>query len=311
MKKARTVLAVFLFFAVISQMGLAAMEAPPAVENNSNFWRMDAENTLQLPRNFRTSNDKFKYGAAFAPSRKGMDQLHMSGSAQFSERSFVTMLSKLPGKVIVVDLRQESHGLVNGNGVSWYGKHNWANRGKTDAEVYQDEIDRLQQTMGSDITVFTSGTYKQPEGRVSILVDSALTEKEFVKDHQVGYVRIPVTDKLRPSDDNVDEFIRFYKNLPPHIWLHFHCLAGQGRTTTFMTMYDILHNAKKVSLEDIMSRQVLIGGENLLKLKSENTWQARIIRERADFIKDFYEYVRQSPDNLPVPWSEWVKQNKI
>ena len=38
----------------------------------------------------------------------------------------------------------------------------------------------------------------------------------------------------------VDYFIDFVENQPENTWLHFHCKAGAGRTTTFMIMKYIL-----------------------------------------------------------------------
>ena len=50
-------------------------------------------------------------------------------------------------------------------------------------------------------------------------------------------------------------------------WLHFHCLAGYGRTATFMAIYDMMKNPD-VGLSDIVYRQSMTGGENLLNSTS-------------------------------------------
>lgn len=63
---------------------------------------------------------------------------------------------------------------------------------------------------------------------------------------QLNYIRIPVQDRHGPDDDTVNAFVTFVKTLPEDVWLHFHCLAGEGRTTTFMVIYDILRNAPLV-----------------------------------------------------------------
>lgn len=39
----------------------------------------------------------------------------------------------------------------------------------------------------------------------------------------------------------------------------FHCEAGEGRTTAYMAMYDMMKNPD-VSLKDILYRQHLLGG---------------------------------------------------
>lgn len=122
----------------------------------------------------------------------------------------------------------------------------------------------------------------------------------------MSYIRIPVTDKEKPSDDMVDYFVQFVQSLPQNTWVHFHCEEGLGRTTTFMAMYDIMKNAKKVNLEDIMNRQVLIGGQDLLDNKINTSTNAK---ERAEFIKKFYEYSLQNNNNFKITWSQWLKTN--
>jgi len=67
-----------------------------------------------------------------------------------------------------------------------------------------------------------------------------------------------VTDHVRPLDDAVDRFILAVRALPDGAWTHFHCEAGLGRTTTFMVLYDMLRNANRVSLEDIVRRQKIL-----------------------------------------------------
>lgn len=73
------------------------------------------------------------------------------------------------------------------------------------------------------------------------------------------YVRFTATDHLWPDAGEIERFRRFAANLPKDAWLHFHCVAGEGRTTAFMTMYDMLKNPD-VPYEDIVLRQLRIGG---------------------------------------------------
>ena len=53
------------------------------------------------------------------------------------------MLLKATGPVTVFDLRQEDHGFINGEPVSWYATNNWANVGKTQSEIVAEETARL------------------------------------------------------------------------------------------------------------------------------------------------------------------------
>ena len=105
----------------------------------------DAEPDKQKePFNFRTMLDAFPKTKDPAPSRDGLDALHASGSASFSEESLRKIKDRLPAKKFtVIDLRQESHGYLNGLTVEWWGDHNAGNKGKTFDQVQKDENARL------------------------------------------------------------------------------------------------------------------------------------------------------------------------
>ena len=80
-------------------------------------------------------------------TREGLDWLRMSGSGQPSEVGLSALYEHIReltmAPVYLVDLRQESHGFVGGNGVSWYSQHNLANRGKRAAEIESIEKEQL------------------------------------------------------------------------------------------------------------------------------------------------------------------------
>ena len=54
-----------------------------------------------------------------------------------------------------------------------------------------------------------------------------------------------------------------------------------------MVMYDMMHNAQKVSCEDIVKRQHLIGGEDLFARDGNDKVQGDCKAERILFIKKF------------------------
>ena len=60
-----------------------------------------------------------------------------------------------------------------------------------------------------------------------------------------------------------------------------------------------MKNAKKIDFNDIMNREILIGGLNLLEDKN-----------RAQFIKKFYNYALQDHDDFNTTWSQWLKNNE-
>lgn len=287
------------------------------------LWRLDAPNLDQLPRNFRTSNSPYrtdidlaKTGREFIvqPTRQGLDALHASGSAEFSEDEFLKMLPVLQrqtsGSIYIVDLRQESHGLFNGNAVSWYGARDWGNLGKDVQEVTQDENARLQAAKGKTLLVAKLGKDKMPLDPQNMKVTDVRTEQQLIEAHGLHYFRIAATDHVWPSPMNIDRFMDFVKHLPKDAWLHFHCQAGMGRTTAFMAMYDMMRNPT-VPFADIVSRQYLLGG-NYVPYEVPNPkagdWKADYYHQKARMIAKFYQYVQANyKDDFRTPWSVWLK----
>ena len=103
-----------------SQGGRTTLPALAPAAYEGHFWRVDAENDASLPRNFRTCQSPFhavehKYASevdsSYVPSRKGLDDLRISGSGQFSARQFDALVHELrkktKGPIYDVDLRQE------------------------------------------------------------------------------------------------------------------------------------------------------------------------------------------------------------
>lgn len=262
-------------------------------------------NYEQLPRNFRMTFDPIECSTDIYPFVNGLCELKASGSAQFSEASLEKLKETIPSNhVIIVDLRQESHGFVDGMAMSWKGQHNWANIGKKLEEIQEDEQQRLKQVKEQKTLLLYKGYEK-----LLIPVIQASTEEQIVKSKGLHYLRIPVTDHRRPTDAVVDEFIELVKNLPQDAWLHFHCAAGKGRTTTFLAMYDMIHNAKQVSYADILRRQMLIGGIDLMNVATTVDWKVHYIKARVEFIKQFYHYCQEGIDQ--ESWSSWLTKQKL
>jgi len=270
-------------------------------------WQKDSQKSLrlilnseniegQLPRNFRMSSDPWLgTSSKKEPSRLGLDELNASGSGQFSEDGLKAILSRLNSsqRITVVDLRQESHGFANGIAVSWYAPHDAANVGKTLVEIEADESKRLQDLLSQkdvsieDVTRKTDDVIDKATP-MSISVKKVATEKELTGSLNVGYFRIPVTDHLPPTKDDVERFLTFVRSLPENTWLHFHCEAGDGRTTSFLSMYDMFRNAKNVSFEDIIERQYRLGGIDLAEMPEKSSWKYPHEVDRLKFLQEFY-----------------------
>ncbi len=272
-----------------------------ALEKNTPLLLLNMDNQSTLPMKFRTTLDPF-----LGPDQ-GLSAVRSSGSSQFSQNSLLAFLEVLPKEhVILVDLREESHGFINGMAVSWWVDHNWGNAGKNFDEIQIDEEQKIKAVSDQYVTMHRKDfTYS-----VDAQVVQTFTEEELAHALGIKYFRIPVTDHLRPTDQNVDRFIDFVKSLSKDSWLHFHCSAGKGRTTTFMALYDMMYNAYDVSLEDILDRQKLLGGINVSSPNVEAThWKYGYALERSEFLKKFYDYCKQHP-HFDISWSEWVGVEK-
>ena len=280
-------------------------------------WRLDEDPELAEPRNFRMASDDWHVEPEDEPpTREGLDNLRISGSAQCTAAGFASLYTKLsaaaaaPGAPIYdVDLRQESHGFADGLPVSWHKKNNLANEGKTPEEVALDEEERLAELAGVTTTFVPKG--KTDKGRVEAVTfapQNVQTEKEVVEAIGFRYARFYVTDRTQPDTETIEAFLDFVESLPRDAWLHFHCRAGHGRTTTFMAMYDMIRNPG-IPAETIIERQHLIGGADLTAMKDEE-WKNERIVQRLETLKLFSEYVRaRHAGETTLRWGEWIEEN--
>ncbi|GMU51600.1 MAG: hypothetical protein AMXMBFR33_07460 [Candidatus Xenobia bacterium] len=257
-------------------------------------------------RNFRTCRDPFDGGDA---PRTGLDDLRISGSAQPNADAFQTIQNALPGEsILVVDLRRESHGFSDQAAISWFTDRDMSNVDFTDEEIEADEQARVL-GLPSPVTIYT--IVKRTEDVITeftseqVTVTSRRLEPEVVEALGMSSARLHVRDHFEPRDEEVDEFLALVRSLPPGTWLHFHCHGGDGRTTTFMSMYDMMRNAHQVSFEDILTRQFLLGGIDLQTPPPEGSWKRQPAIERLAFLREFYRYCRQQGPDFSRTWSDW------
>ncbi|WP_291583618.1 fused DSP-PTPase phosphatase/NAD kinase-like protein [Clostridium sp. UBA6640] len=260
---------------------------------------IDSLNIHKLPSHFRKSSDKVNTEDNESLNLTGLDTLNISGSEQFSENGLALIKNSIGASmpIVVVDLRQESHGFINGIPVSWANSKNNANMGLTKEQVLADERNRLQSIKLHEPLVLHGHHGK------TVIPTKVQDERELVKSQLMSYVRIPVTDGKLPTDDMVDYFVELVNSQPKDSWVHFHCKQGIGRTTTFMIMYDIMKNSKEVNLDDIVKRQVLLSN------MSPTSAQGFYNEERKNFLTNFYNYSKENNDNFKTKWSEWKKNS--
>ena len=305
-----------IFFSVLIFLLSATVFTTVNAKKVEGVWRLDGSASAE-PRNFRMSNDNWKIESrGKEPSRAGLTELHASASGQPSESSMATIREKIlkqepDAQIFDVDLRQEPHGFANSLPVSWYVEKNRANAGKTSREIERDEVERLNSLRGVETTFEPLGNEdKNTFKPITIIPRFVSTERELCEKLGMGYQRFAPADMMFPTPEVVDDFLIFVANLPENAWLHFHCQAGHGRATLFMTMYDILKNPD-VPFEDICKRQYLLGGTNLLLEPQGDDWYSKMSRDRAKKIRLFYDFVQGTrAEQIGLQWSEWLKEIK-
>ncbi|MBX3167623.1 MAG: hypothetical protein KF760_09430 [Candidatus Eremiobacteraeota bacterium] len=243
----------------------------------------------------------------YAGNVTGLAALPMSGSAQFGPETIAEVLSLIPSqKVLVVDLRQESHGFLGDHILTWNAEHNWANRGLSHDQVLATERAQLKELAErSEVELLTEEDYDrgQRAGGEVLPVSRVSSEEELVRSTGQDYLRLTVTDHLHPGDEEVERFLQALEQRPQ--WVHFHCRAGVGRTSTFLAMYDMLQNADKVSLQDILARQKGVRpGWDLNEISTGAN--RRLSEERHLFLSRFYRYCQARLGGSRLKWSEWA-----
>lgn len=266
-------------------------------------------------RRFRTTTRLPDFGGL---DPEGLVELRCSGSAQPSVEGFRDVLRQLDGvrpeALLVVDLRQESHGFVNGAAVSWYAESNWGAAGLSDAEALALEAERLRLlSLSPRVRV---GSVEAVKGRAPAAF--ADWERHTVMDEARAfglsaghYVRLPVTDHTRPPDATVQRFTELVRGLADGAHLHLHCRGGKGRTATFMCLLDMLRNAHRLSLDTLLTRQAHFSAYDVRKAADPGSRKAPFIAERQDFIERFHAYARENPGGAPLGWLAWLARQPV
>ena len=292
--------------------------------NKVNAWQEPLSNVRFLTSGAWTLNpidpqkcEEYGIDPNALPSTEGLDTLNISGSAEFSEDQFLQLADDIRSfaqdrQVWIVDCRLESHALINGIAISWYGDHNWANKGMTLAEAEADEQSRFGALPGTTITVYTASN-NTPGNPQEITVERWMSERELVEREGFHYLRLAGNDHSWPEEDAVDGFISFVRELDQevgldNVWLHFHCHAGKSRTGIFMAIYDMIRNPG-ISFEDVMLRQAMTGSSYLPNV-DEQSEIADVYVLRAQRIRQVYDYLHsEEGDGMGISWIEWLSQN--
>ena len=283
----RTLSLLFFMLVCFCALPLLAAPAAEAAIPTEPAWRLDGDRAAP-PIHFRRD-----------------EPLRIAGGGQPSKTALVHLHEQLglpdDTPLWVIDLRQESHGYLNEDAVSWHGVANAANRGMSVAAVEQDERQRLTDAVGTNVQAVPMGHYDEAHIPYTFAeaVTGFATERHIARKSGLGYVRIAATDMRWPEPQAIDAFLTFYRSLTPDSgWLHFHCHAGQGRTTTFMALYEMLRFPGR-SLDNVLAHQRALGGADLA-----------ILGSRYDSLKLFHQYVQENyAAGFTESWSSWLARH--
>jgi protein-tyrosine phosphatase len=232
-----------------------------------------------LPRNFRDLNSL------------GINAI---ASAQFSEKQLLEVRKKYPKeKIIIVDLRAEEHGLINGEAVSW--------RSVFDQQPTRNLLSDLKNQHKIQISKVSarsreSGWYMDVEP-FEVELKSVTSEEDLAKKNGFDYKHFLVRDFDIPDSNQFSEMINFIKNTPTDQKIYVHCAGGSGRTGMFLVLLDILKNGKNSSLKEIFERQSKLGAARLDKISTSEAWTKEIAQKRLKIIKKFYADNRAARTN--------------
>lgn len=248
----------------------------------------------------------------FRPGTKILDTpFRASGSHQLDVSGFVAVLqpiAKLAARLFLVDLREETHVFFDERPVSLYADKDFANVGQTPEWIVADEeaqvarITAIPETQIFCINEDSLSGIVTPTGYNEVVVASGVTEETVAANFPfpTKYIRLPVTDHCMPSQFAFDGFIQLCRTLRPNDWVHFHCHGGDGRTTTFLALFDMVNwfNAHGAStfptIETFADRQCEIfsyclnpnGCPNAGKCKAAATvdWKYDLAKDRWQFL---------------------------
>jgi hypothetical protein len=211
--------------------------------------------------------DHFRSGSELSPN-----PYRASGSHQLDDSVFGRFFASIPqpaepANLYLVDLREETHGFFGDRAVSWYADNDFSNVGYPWGWIQEEEAYRLawMKKLGTarvfDVERDPSDNRAQermrPTGYRVATVETARTEEQAFDNRAIGkfrvrYVRIPATDHCAPSDDALGKLRTLANEVTAHDWVHFHCHGGDGRTTTFLALYD-MWRWKKANHPDYLS----------------------------------------------------------
>lgn len=219
----------------------------------------------------------------------GLDELNFSGSSRVAFYHLKWALRNKSGPVYLIDLTDGK--------IKYY--NTW------ESSLFKDN--KRKPGVIYSLRRFLIG------GSPSLVPEYVETEADVATRFGLKYQVFYIPRRHIPSQETVDKIVEFSQTMPADAWLHMHCDAGRGRTTMLMIMFDIIQNAHKVPVEDIVNRQHRLGGVDLFDTKVwvNGHYTQEQLQARVDFITSFYRYVKDSQGYGKQKWSKWCDENQV
>ncbi len=272
-------------------------------------------------QNFRSTQDLWlDKNVVF--NKVGLETMYASASCQYSQVGITLLIEKLKKRassIVVVDLRHDDHLFVNGLNISSFESKDALLNPRTPDEIKASEKALKQMILARQGIVAHGIDTKYPKNdfddRFNLLLapEQVETPEELVTRLGAEYLLIGTKRFSEASDDDIDRFIDYMRQMPGDTWYHFHCKKGKSRTTLFMTLFDMLHNADNVSMEDIVKRQRVIGGSDLLDITPKDpTWsnEKGSKKQWVVLLARFHRYAQENKaTNFAKTWTQWSLEN--
>lgn len=230
---------------------------------------------------FRTSQDEIPIASGV--DLTGLKELNLSGSNQIVFRDLHRKLKEINLPVYVFDLSSNSPGYIGEFTADFFG--------------YPLQSPKIKHYIRRLLIL----------GQLDVKESNLRTEAQMASKYRFHYLHIPLKARAIPQSDFVDAFVNALENISQPAWIHTDCQSGRGRTSLAMAMIDIIKNHDKVTLENILKRQYLLGSQDLAdtSLWRNGTYTQQMLNERKAFIISFYHYIKQRKAGGISSWDEW------
>jgi len=273
-------------------------------------------------QNFRSSDDRWLDPSVIF-AKEGLKNLQASGSNQYTKEGLALLVNKLKERtknIVVVDLRHDDHLFVNGLNVSTFETKEALLRPRSPEEITQSEKTLKEALLKEKNLKLHAIDTRYPKNVffdrfvLTLKPVTVETPEEIVTKLGVEYLLIGSKRFSEVSDSDVDCFISHVLSKPSDTWYHFHCKKGKSRTTFFLVLLDMMRNADKLTLEEIVKRQRLIGGIDLFDISPKDpSWVNEVTAKKqwVVVLARFHRYaVENKASNFKMLWSDWSEKNK-